>query len=243
MIAPGRGKHREEKLRETRESHECTRMDTNKKREQSEFIRVHSCAFVASSSFTMTTTTPPIPAPAAPADTARPPGLFAQIAEDWVAHGRDWTRPGFRAVASARFGAWRMTVRFKPFRAPLSILYRWMYRKCRNHYGIELPYTVKLGRRVVIEHQGAIVIHGHSEIGDDSIIRQGVTLGNKTLDRPHDAPKLGRNVNVGAGAKILGAVTIGDGATVGANAVVVKDVPAGAIAVGIPAQIILGKKG
>lgn len=187
------------------------------------------------------TTTTTIPTTPSTSDAAPPLGLCAQIAEDWVAHGRDWTRPGFRAVASARFGAWRMTVRPKLFRAPLSLIYRWMFRKCRNHYGIELPYTVKLGRRVVIEHQGAIVIHGHSEIGDDSIIRQGVTLGNKTLGRPHDAPKLGLRVNVGAGAKILGAVTIGDGATVGANAVVVKDVPPNAIAVGIPAQIILGR--
>src|SRR5205807_2590125 len=126
-----------------------------------------------------------------------PMGLFAQIAEDWIAHERDWTRPGFRAVAAHRFGVWRMRVRPKLLRAPLSILYRCMYRKCRNHYGIELPYTVKLGRRVIFEHQGAIVIHGDSEIGDDSIIRQGVTLGNKTLDRPRDAPKLGQRVNVG----------------------------------------------
>jgi serine O-acetyltransferase len=169
------------------------------------------------------------------------PGLLAQIVEDWIAHGREWTRPGFRAVAAHRFGVWRMSVRPKLLRAPLSILYRWMYRKCRNRYGIELPYTVKLGRRVIIEHQGAIVIHGDSEIGDDSIIRQGVTLGNKTLDRPRDAPKLGQRVNVGAGAKILGAVTIGDGATVGANAVVLKNVPAGAIAVGIPAMVVMGK--
>jgi serine O-acetyltransferase len=120
----------------------------------------------------------------------------------------------------------------------LSFLYRRIYRKCRNHYGIELPYTVKLGRRVIIEHQGCIVIHGGAQIGDDCIIRQGVTLGNRTLDRPYDAPKLGNRVNVGAGAKILGAVTIGDGASIGANAVVLIDVPAGAIAVGIPAKIL-----
>ncbi len=169
------------------------------------------------------------------------PGLLAQIKEDWVAHGRDWTRPGFRAVASHRFGVWRMTVRPKILRAPLSILYRWMFRRCRNRYGIELPYSATLGRRVVIEHQGAIVVHGGCEIGDDSIIRQGVTLGNKTLDRPFDAPRLGKNVNIGAGAKVLGAVTIGDGASVGANAVVLKDVPAGAIAVGVPAKVISEK--
>ena len=169
------------------------------------------------------------------------PGLFAQIAEDWRAHGRDWTKPGFRAVAVHRFGVWRMGIG-QPLRAPLSVLYRMMFRRCRNVYGIELPYSVKLGRRVVVEHQGAIVVHGACEIGDDCIIRQGCTLGNKSLDRPHDAPKLGRGVNVGAGAKILGAVVLGDGSAVGANAVVVKDVPAGAVAVGIPAQITFPRK-
>jgi serine O-acetyltransferase len=91
---------------------------------------------------------------------------------------------------------------------------------------------------VIFEHQGAVVIHGDSVIGDDSIIRQGVTLGNRRMDRPHDAPKLGRRVNVGAGAKILGAVSIGDDAVIGANAVVLEDVPAGALAVGVPARIV-----
>jgi len=121
------------------------------------------------------------------------------------------------------------------------MLYKSLYRKVRNGYGIDLPYTVKLGRRVVIEHQNGIIIHGYSEIGDDSIIRQGVTLGNRYLDRPFDAPKLGDRVNVGAGAKILGKVTLGDGASVGANAVVLCDIPAGQTAVGIPAKVLKPK--
>ncbi len=170
------------------------------------------------------------------------PRFWDIVREDYNAHGRDWTKPGFRTMFAYRFGVWRMGVRNKFLRAPLSVLYRFMYRYCRNHYGIELPYSAKVGRRVVIEHQGGIVVHGNSEIGDGSIIRQGCTLGNKTLDRPLDAPKLGRFVNVGAGAKILGAVVIGDGATVGANAVVVRDVPAGATAVGIPAQIFPSRR-
>lgn len=172
-----------------------------------------------------------------------PMGLLRQIREDYVAHGRDWTRPGFRAVAAHRFGVWRMNVRPKILRAPFSMVYRWMYRRCRNRYGIELPYTVKLGRRVIIEHQNGIVIHGNCVIGDDSIIRQGVTLGNRSLEKPFDAPRLGCRVNVGAGAKVLGAVTIGDGAAIGANAVVLHDVPAGAVAVGVPARIISGGGG
>lgn len=164
--------------------------------------------------------------------------LWKQLKEDWIAHGRDWTKPGFRAVAVHRFGVWRMTVKSRLLRLPLSVLYKIMYRKIRNTYGIELPYTVQLGRRVVIEHQSAIVIHGYCAIGDESIIRQGVTLGNRYLDRPFDAPKLGKRVNIGAGAKIFGDIFIGDGASIGANAVVLKDVPAGATAVGIPAKII-----
>ncbi|AUT02011.1 serine acetyltransferase [Nostoc sp. CENA543] len=168
--------------------------------------------------------------------------LWQQIQEDWVAHGRDWTKPGFRAVAVHRFGVWRMGIPSKILRAPFSILYGMLYRKVRNTYGIELPYTVKLGRRVVIEHQSAIVIHGYCSIGDDSIIRQGVTLGNRYLDRLFDAPQLGKRVNVGAGAKIFGNVTVGDGANIGANAVVLTDIPAGATAVGIPAKIVKNAK-
>lgn len=164
--------------------------------------------------------------------------LWQQIAEDWIAHDRDWTKPGFRAVAIHRFGVWRMKIQPKILRAPFSILYRMLFRKVRNTYGIELPYTVKLGRRVVIEHQSAIVIHGECEIGDDCILRQGVTLGNRYLERPLEAPKLGARVNVGAGAKIFGNVCIGDNANIGANAVVLTDIPAGATAVGIPAKII-----
>ncbi|MCC6578879.1 MAG: serine acetyltransferase [Phycisphaeraceae bacterium] len=167
--------------------------------------------------------------------------LLRQIHEDWVAHGRDWTKPGFRAVATHRFGNWRMSVRPKLLRAPFSMLYRILFRRCRNVYGIELPWSARVGRRVVIEHQGAIVIHGNSNIGDDCILRQGVTLGNRCLDRPNEAPTVGQRVNVGAGAKILGKVVIGDGAVIGANAVVIHDVPAGATVVGIPARVIAAR--
>lgn len=164
--------------------------------------------------------------------------LWEQLKEDWITHEKDWTRPGLRAVAIHRFGVWRMKIKSKFLRSPFSILYKMMYRKVRNNYGIELPFTVKLGRRIVIEHQGGIVIHGFCAIGDDSIIRQGVTLGNRYLERPFEAPKLGKRVNVGAGAKIFGDISIGDGASIGANAVVLCDVPPGATAVGIPAKVI-----
>lgn len=170
--------------------------------------------------------------------TADSPGLCSLIREDWLANGRDWTKPGFRALAVYRFGVWRMSVSNKIVRAPLSVCYRFLFRRVRNRYGIEFPYSVKAGRRIVIEHQGAIVIHGCVEMGDDCIIRQGVTLGNRDMNAAFDAPILGRQVNVGAGAKILGKVRVGDGAAIGANAVVLKDVPAYGVAVGVPASLV-----
>ncbi|WP_013323988.1 serine O-acetyltransferase [Gloeothece verrucosa] len=168
--------------------------------------------------------------------------LWEQIKEDWIAHGRDWTKPGFRAVAVQRFGVWRMKIEPKFLRVPFSFFYRTLYRFVRNVYGIDLPYTVQLGRRVIIEHESCIVIHGNSIIGDDCIIRQGVTLGNRYLDSPLEAPKLGARVNIGAGAKILGNVVLGDDVNIGANAVVLSDIPAGQTAVGIPAKLIKSKK-
>ena len=164
--------------------------------------------------------------------------LVDLIHEDWVTHGRDYTRPGFKAIAVYRFGVWRMSIYPKLFRAPFSVIYRMLYRRARNVYGIEIPYTAKVGRRVRIDHQHGIVIHGNSEIGDECVLRQSVTLGNRYLDRPFDAPKLGCGVNVGAGAVILGSVVVGDYASIGANAVVLVDVPRKGLAVGVPAKIV-----
>ncbi len=164
--------------------------------------------------------------------------LLTLIREDYVSHGRDWTRPGFRAIAVYRFGVWRMRIDNRLLRAPLSFIYRRLFIRIRNRYGIELPYSAQVGRRVTLEHSHSIVIHGNSVIGNDCYIRQGCTLGNKSLDAPFDAPVLGDRVNVGAGAKLLGRVLVGDDATIGANSVVVKNVPSGAVAMGIPATIL-----
>jgi serine O-acetyltransferase len=170
------------------------------------------------------------------------PTLWTLLREDFEAHGRDVTRPGFQAVALHRFGVWRMSIAQRPLRLPVSAAYRMLFVALRNFYGIELPYTVQLGRRVVFEHQHGIVVHGQTVIGDDCIIRQGVTLGIRSLDKLADAPVLGRGVNVGAGAKIIGRVHVGDGAQIGANAVVLDDVPEGALAVGIPARVVQQEK-
>lgn len=131
-----------------------------------------------------------------------------------------------------------MTVKPKVFRIPLSFLYRQLEKHVRFKYGIELPYTTKIGRFVTFEHQHGIVIHGNAVIGDNCIIRHGVTIGIQSVDKPHEAPKIGKNVNIGAGAKILGNISIGDNVVIGANAVIVKDIPPNSLVVGIPGTVI-----
>lgn len=174
----------------------------------------------------------------APVGSSSTRDLLDQIREDWLYNGEEWTRPGFRALAMYRFGVWRMTVKSRLLRAPLSVLYRFLHRLVRNHYGIELHYTAKVGERVVIAHQGGIVIHEFAEIGNECVICHGVTIGTAGQFLNNDAPKLGRGVTLGAGAVVMGNVKIGDGAKIGPNAVVMIDVPAGALAVAPPARVI-----
>ena len=104
--------------------------------------------------------------------------------------------------------------------------------------GIEIHPGAQIGRRVFIDHGMGVVIGETAEIGDDTTLYHGVTLGGTSWNKGKRHPTLGKGVVVGAGAKILGPIFIGDGAKVGSNAVVVKDVPAGATAVGIPARNI-----
>ena len=108
--------------------------------------------------------------------------------------------------------------------------------------GIEIHPGAKIGERVFFDHAMGVVVGETAEIGDGCTIYQGVTLGGTSLYKGTKRhPTLGRNVVVSAGAKVLGGFTVGDGAQIGANAVVIKPVPAGATAVGIPARIIPSK--
>jgi serine acetyltransferase len=168
-------------------------------------------------------------------------GLTRQLKEDWCCHAKDWTKPGFRAIAVHRFGVWRMQFRSPILRKPLSLLYNFLFRHCRNVYGIELLYTVSVGRRVVIEHQGGITITSAAVIGDDCTIRQGVTIGIKSTSERSGSPILGKGVEIGAGAVILGDIIVGDHVKIGANAVVVSSVPEGETVVGVPAKIVKRK--
>jgi serine O-acetyltransferase len=110
--------------------------------------------------------------------------------------------------------------------------------------GIEIHPGAKIGERVFFDHAMGVVVGETAEIGDGCTIYQGVTLGGTSLYKGAKRhPTLGKDVVVSAGAKVLGGFTVGDGAKIGSNAVVIKPVPAGATAVGIPARIIMPKAG
>src|SRR5437763_15201231 len=117
-------------------------------------------------------------------------------------------------------------------------LARWLAHWGRWLTGIEIHPGATIGRRVFIDHGMGVVIGETAEIGDDTTLYHGVTLGGVSWNKGKRHPTLGRGVVVGAGAKILGPFLVGDGAKVGSNSVVVKAVPAGATVVGIPARLV-----
>jgi serine O-acetyltransferase len=139
--------------------------------------------------------------------------------------------PGLHALV------WHRAVVSRLWRHNLRWLARWLAHWGRWLTGIEIHPGAAIGRRVFIDHGMGIVVGETAEIGDDTTLYHGVTLGGTSWNKGKRHPTLGRNVVVGAGAKILGPVLVGDGAKVGSNAVVVRDVPAGATAVGIPARV------
>lgn len=166
--------------------------------------------------------------------------MFELIREDWQTYQRDPWRQGLWVMMVYRFGRWRYGIANPILRKICSMSYKWLKIISQILTGIDLPCETQIGRRLRIDHFGGVIISGDAILGDDVILRHGVTLGLKH-EGERGAPQLGNRVEVGAGAKILGNIRIGDGAKIGANAVVLHDVPAGAIAVGIPAKIIVAK--
>jgi serine O-acetyltransferase len=142
------------------------------------------------------------------------PGLHALVWHRWVSHR-----------------LWRLGLRW---------LARWLAHWSRWLTGIEIHPGATVGRRVFIDHGMGIVVGETADIGDDCTLYHGVTLGGTSWKAGKRHPSLGKGVVIGAGAKILGPILVGDGAKIGCNAVVVRDVPAGATAVGIPARVLTG---
>ena len=168
--------------------------------------------------------------------------MFARLREDIsVVFDRDpaarnffevlTTYPGVHAIVIHRLShrLWHLGLKW-PARL-LAHLARWLT-------GIEIHPGATIGHRVFIDHGMCVVIGETAELGDDCTLYHGVTLGGTSWKKGKRHPTLGRGVIIGAGAKVLGPINLGEGAKVGSNAVVVKDVPAGATAVGIPARIL-----
>ena len=140
--------------------------------------------------------------------------------------------PGFHALTIHRLA-------HAFWRCGLNWLGRFTSHISRWLTGIEIHPGARIGRRFFIDHGMGVVIGETAEIGDDCTLYHGVTLGGTSWNEGKRHPTLGKGVVIGAGAKVLGPILVGDGAKIGSNAVVVRDVPPGATAVGIPARIIL----
>ena len=141
------------------------------------------------------------------------------------------TYPGVHAVLYYRLSHKLWNAGLKWLARLVSTFARWLT-------GIEIHPAAKIGRRFFIDHGMGVVIGETAEIGDDCTLYHGVTLGGTTWKKGKRHPTLGNDIVVGAGAKVLGPITLGDGARVGSNAVVVKDVPPGATVVGVPGRVV-----
>jgi serine O-acetyltransferase len=163
--------------------------------------------------------------------------FWGLVREDFETHDSSLVEPGFWALFVHRFGNWRMGVRPRALRLPLSALYRVLRIAVLWGWGIQLNYTVKVGRRVRLWHHGGMVF-GAAEIGDDVHLRQNTTFGSARLDQRFAKPVIESRVDVGTGAVVLGHVTVGHDSVIAANAVVTGDVPPYSLVGGVPARLI-----
>jgi serine O-acetyltransferase len=163
--------------------------------------------------------------------------MFDYLREDWRNYDGDLTRQGLWVMMVYRFGRWRYSLRSRTLRLPFSVVYKALKLMMQILTGIDLPCEATVGRRFTIDHFGDIIISGDAVFGDDVTIRNGVTVGLRRTG-VRGAPIIGNRVDIGAGAKILGHIHIGDDVAIGANAVVLIDVPANTTAVGVPARVL-----
>lgn len=140
--------------------------------------------------------------------------------------------PGLHAVWGHRLAHWLWTHGFR-------LLGRWVSQVVRSLTGIEIHPGARIGPGFFVDHGMGVVIGETAEVGRDVTLYHGVTLGGVSLSKGKRHPSLGDGVVVGAGAKVLGAITVGAGSRIGANAVVVKSVPPDSVVVGVPGQVVL----
>jgi serine O-acetyltransferase len=148
-----------------------------------------------------------------------------------------FSEPSLYVIALYRCGHSIRKIGFSPLRWSLSFIHLPFYIFFSIITGIHIPRGCRIGPGLRIFHYGCIVLNPDTIIGSNCTLRHDVTIGNRKSD--HDVPVIGNNVDIGAGAKILGAVNIGNGVKIGANAVVLNDLPDNSVAVGVPARVIL----
>ncbi|MDC3319266.1 serine acetyltransferase [Flavobacteriaceae bacterium] len=147
----------------------------------------------------------------------------------------DWSEPSILIILIYRLGKSIEQIKYSPLRRLLFFIHLPFYAFFTLLTGIHIPRSCEIGHGLRIYHFGCVILNPLTKIGLNCTLRHGVTIGNRRTD--NDVPILGNNVNVGAGAKILGKITIGNNVDIGANAVVLIDVPDNHIAVGIPAHL------
>lgn len=162
--------------------------------------------------------------------------MFDHIQNDLKTYRGDWSSQGFWVMLVYRFGRWRYGIRVGIIRKVFSLIYKVLYKLVQIVTGIEFPCEVEVGEGFIIDHFGGIVVSGYAKFGKHCRIRNGVVVGLKNVEDV-SAPVFGDYVDIGAGAKVLGNINIGNHVHIGANAVVLTDVPDNAIAVGVPAVI------
>jgi serine O-acetyltransferase len=162
--------------------------------------------------------------------------MFDNIRADLRAYEGDWSAQGFWVMVVYRFGRWHHDVPAAPLRKMFSLIYDALYKFVQILTGIKLPCEAAVGRNFIIDHFGGIIVSGYATFGDNCRIRNGVVVGLRRTGE-QTAPIIGNNVDIGSGAKLLGPIRIGDNVLIGANAVVLCDVPDNCIAAGVPATV------
>ena len=160
--------------------------------------------------------------------------MLENVRTDFATHGRTFRSAGFWAMLVYRFGFWSKNRRFPPWRWLTTALYVPMNVLIQATTGVMLERETVLGEQFHIIHPGLLHVHPDTVIGARVGVMHNVTIGTNMSS---ECPTIGDDVFIGCGASVLGGVKIGDGARISANTLVISDVPAGAVAMGVPAQI------
>lgn len=147
---------------------------------------------------------------------------------------------GLWAVSVYRFGRWVRQIRFPLFRVLMKLVAFFLFKIIEVITGISIPASAQIGKGFCIVHFSGIILHSDIIIGENCSIGSGVIIGSRGLGR-EGVPTIGDNVYIGVGAKVLGPIKIGNGVRIGANALVISDLPDGVTAVGVPARILVKK--